>query len=61
VDPDPILHVDADPDPDPNKHQNDAGPHADPIPGFTHVGKSEYLFNFFLVTALPVRNFLEEK
>jgi hypothetical protein len=39
ADQDPDLHVNADPDPDPDWHQNDADPHADPIPSFTHVGK----------------------
>ncbi len=32
-DPDPNFYVDADPDPDPDWHQNNGGPHADPIPG----------------------------
>ncbi len=43
--PDPDFHVDADPDPDPDWHQNDADPHADPFPSFTHAGELEYLFN----------------
>lgn len=34
---DPNFHFDAGPDPD--WHQNDAKPHADPTPTFTHVGK----------------------
>ncbi len=29
---DPDFQVDADPDPDPDWYQNDADPHADPIP-----------------------------
>jgi hypothetical protein len=41
-----------DPDPDPDWHQNDADPHADPTPSFTHVGKSDIFL--LLVTALPV-------
>jgi hypothetical protein len=36
-DTDPNFQVDADPDTD--WHQNDADPHADPTPSFTHVGK----------------------
>jgi hypothetical protein len=37
---DPNFHLDADPDPDPDWHQrDDADPHADPTPIFTHVGK----------------------
>jgi hypothetical protein len=40
--------VDDDPGPNPDCHQNDADPHADPTPSFTHdVGKSE--FGFILV------------
>jgi hypothetical protein len=30
---------DADPDPDPDWHQNDADPHSDLTPSFTHVGQ----------------------
>ncbi len=54
--PDQNFHVDADPDRerDPDWHQNNADPHANPTPSFTHVGKSE--FSFYLVTALPVYN-----
>ncbi len=39
IDPDPNFHVDADTDPDPDAdwRQNDAAPHADPPPSFTHV------------------------
>ncbi len=55
LDPDPSFLIDVDPDPD--WHQNDADPHADPTPSFTHVGKSEY-FVYFLVTALPVSTVL---
>jgi hypothetical protein len=49
ADPDtvPNFQVDAGPDPDPNWHQNDADPHADPTPSFTHVEKSEYLLIYF--------------
>ncbi len=39
ADPDPTHHFDADPDPDPYWHQNNADPHADPTPSFTHVAK----------------------
>ncbi len=46
ADPNPNFHVDADPDPDPEWHQNEADPHADPTPSFTHVGKLEYFFTF---------------
>ncbi len=42
-------------DPDPNFYV-DADPHADPIPNFTHVGKSELFL--LLVTAFPVYNVL---
>jgi hypothetical protein len=47
LDPDPNFHVDADPDPKPDPRgglasQNDADPHADPAPSFTHVGKSDF-------------------
>jgi hypothetical protein len=49
VDTDPISLVYADPD----WHQNNAGPHADPAPSFTHDEKSELLF-IILVTALPI-------
>jgi hypothetical protein len=37
ADPDQNFHVDADPDPDPDWPQNNADPHADPTPSFTHV------------------------
>ncbi len=40
---------------DPDWHQNDADPHADPTPCFTHVEK---LFCLLLVTALPIYNVL---
>jgi hypothetical protein len=46
---DPISLVYADPD----WHQNNADPHADPAPSFTHDEKSELLF-IILVTALPI-------
>ncbi len=36
--PDPNFHIYADPDPDQDWNQNDADPHADPTPSFTHVG-----------------------
>jgi hypothetical protein len=39
ADPDPNFHVDAVPDSDPDWHENDADPHADPTPNFTHVGE----------------------
>jgi hypothetical protein len=45
-DSDPTLHVDADPDPDPDWHQNDADPHADPIPSFTPVEEVTGFFTF---------------
>jgi hypothetical protein len=55
---------DADPVLDPNfhvenaanleRHQNDADLHVNPIPSFTHVGRSEFLFLSF--TAMPVHN-----
>ncbi len=35
------FNFDADPDLDPERHQNDAGPHADPAPSFTHAGIPE--------------------
>ncbi len=42
------FHVDAAPDPDPDPgpvwHQNDADPHANPTPSFTHVGKSYFFY-----------------
>jgi hypothetical protein len=52
ADPNPNFHVDAYPDPDPDLdsadwHQNEADPHADPTPSFTHAGKSEYFFVTF--------------
>ncbi len=50
ADPNPNFLVDLDPDPD--WHQNDASPHADPTPSFTHVGKS-FIFYFFII-ALPL-------
>ncbi len=34
---DPNFNFDANPDPDPDWHQNDADPHAGPIPSFTHI------------------------
>jgi hypothetical protein len=46
ADPDPKFHVDADPDPNLDWHQNNADPHVDLSPSFTHVGKSEYFFTF---------------
>ncbi len=46
ADPDPNFHADADPDPDPD--QNDADPHVDPLPTFTHVGKSDFSSSTFL-------------
>jgi hypothetical protein len=47
------FDVDTDPYPDPDRHQNDADPHADLTPSFSHVGKSEknVLLTF---TAVPV-------
>ncbi len=47
------INFDAIPDPDPDLHQNDAIPHADPTPSFTHIEKSIFLL---LVTALPVHS-----
>ena len=38
---------------DPDWHQNNADPHADPAPSFTHDENSELLF-IILVTALPI-------
>jgi hypothetical protein len=38
ADPEPNFYFDADPNPDPEWQQNDADPHADPTPSFTHVG-----------------------
>ncbi len=53
ADPDPNFHVDAD--------QNDAGSHAGPTPGFTHVRKSEYFLNFYLYSQhCQFKNFLEK-
>jgi hypothetical protein len=40
--PDPNFHVED--GSDPGRHQNDADPHADPTPSFTHVGKSKCFF-----------------
>jgi hypothetical protein len=53
TDPNSLVHADPDPDPDPNWHQNNADPHEDHAPSFTHVEKSELLF-IILVTALPI-------
>jgi hypothetical protein len=38
LDPDPNFHFDANLESDPDWHQNDAVPHADPIPSFVLVG-----------------------
>jgi hypothetical protein len=35
----PTFHFDADQDLDADWHQNNANPHADPTPHFTHIGK----------------------
>jgi hypothetical protein len=43
---DPTFYFDADPDPDADWHQNNADPHADHTPSFTHNGKWA---NFFTV------------
>ncbi len=51
ADPDPNFHVDVDPDPDPDWHQNNADPHTDPTPSFTHVLT-------LLVPILPLYNVL---
>jgi hypothetical protein len=57
ADPDPNFLADADPDLDPDQdwHQNDADPHANPTPCFTHVEKSIF---FTFIHSLPVYNVL---
>jgi len=45
ADPDPTFRFDADPDPD--WQQNNADPHAEPTPRFTHVGKLGNIFFYF--------------
>ncbi len=46
IDVKPNFHDNAnpepDPDPDPDGHQDDADPHADPTPSFTHLGKCDF-------------------
>jgi hypothetical protein len=51
-DSDPNFHLDADPDqdPDPVRHQNNTDPHADPTPSFTHVGKSEFVLYYIVLS-----------
>jgi hypothetical protein len=41
ADQDPNFHFDADPNPDLDRHQNDADPHADPIPRYEHVVENQ--------------------
>jgi hypothetical protein len=50
ADPDPNVHIDAVPDPD--RNQNGFDPHADPTPGFTLVGKSEFFTSSHSITSL---------
>jgi hypothetical protein len=49
ADPDQNFHFGADPFPDPDSdwHQNDADPHADPTPSFTHAGKWDKMLLLF--------------
>jgi hypothetical protein len=46
-----ILYFDADPDPE--WHQNDADPHTDPSPSYTHGGKSKKFLDLQKFTAVP--------
>jgi hypothetical protein len=52
--PDQNFYFDADPGRE--RHQNDAGPHADPAPSFTHVGITEIrVFTYIHSSASPLR------
>jgi hypothetical protein len=53
ADPDPNFYFDTDPGPKPERHQNDADPHADPTPSFTHIGKPELFQTYIHSSACP--------